>query len=222
MSIIGQRKAHPGALIPSGVLLAKGARFNADIHELTDDQGSLPKGAHRFRTHAEADQHWHDSLVDGLPRWRPANLDDLKLLARALDAQGAEYLLVGGFALFAYGYFRATSTIDLLVPDNPEAGERVKAALMALPALAASPLDPGWFAECAHIRVADALVVDLLLYASNGESYKTLEKFGTTLEVEGVHVRTLDFEGLLRTKRTLRDKDRHDELVLELALDMAE
>lgn len=47
---------------------------------------------------------------------RPATLEDLKSLVQALNQNGAEYLLIGGYALFAHGYHRATTDIDLLVP----------------------------------------------------------------------------------------------------------
>jgi hypothetical protein len=44
---------------------------------------------------------------------RPATLDDLKLLLRSLQNHGADYLSVGGYALAAHGYQRATTDIDL-------------------------------------------------------------------------------------------------------------
>ena len=34
---------------------------------------------------------------------RPATLEDLKALVASLNEQGADYLLVGGYALFAHG-----------------------------------------------------------------------------------------------------------------------
>ncbi len=65
---------------------------------------------------------------------RPATLDDLKTLIRALEDHGADYLLIGGYALFAHGYHRATTDIDILVPATLEAGRKVREALMVLPA----------------------------------------------------------------------------------------
>jgi hypothetical protein len=47
---------------------------------------------------------------------RPATLEDLKTLIRSLNQQEADYLLIGGYALFAHGYHRATTDIDVLVP----------------------------------------------------------------------------------------------------------
>jgi hypothetical protein len=64
---------------------------------------------------------------------RPATLDDLKLLLRPLNQHGVDYLLIGGYALAAHGYQRATTDIDVMVPATAQAGHRVKAALMVLP-----------------------------------------------------------------------------------------
>ncbi len=47
---------------------------------------------------------------------RPATLADVKALISSLNQQEAEYLLIGGYALFAHGYHRATTDVDLLVP----------------------------------------------------------------------------------------------------------
>ena len=40
---------------------------------------------------------------------RPATLDDLKLLMKALNDHGVDYFLIGGYALAAHGYLRATT-----------------------------------------------------------------------------------------------------------------
>ena len=49
---------------------------------------------------------------------RPATLEDLKTLLRALNAHGVEYLLIGGYALAAHGYQRATTDIDIVLADR--------------------------------------------------------------------------------------------------------
>jgi predicted nucleotidyltransferase len=150
---------------------------------------------------------------------RPASLDDLKQLLAALNEAGAEYLLVGGYALAAHGYQRATTDIDIVVPANLEAGKRIKDALMILPDQAARDIDPAWFSEGENIRVADAFVVDILLNA-NGLTYETLKPYVETIELDGIPVRTISLEGLLLTKQTLRDKDASDRIVIERALDI--
>jgi predicted nucleotidyltransferase len=148
---------------------------------------------------------------------RPATLEDLKTLIRALNEENADYLLIGGYALFAHGYHRATTDIDVLVPASREAGMRIVKALMVLPDRAAKDIDPAWFEEGENIRVADAIVVDIMLNAC-GETYETLKKYTDTVDIDGLPVRTLNLEGLLITKQTAREKDIADRVVIERAI----
>ena len=150
---------------------------------------------------------------------RPASLDDLKTLIGSLNRQHVDYLLIGGYALFVHGYHRATTDIDVLVPATAGSGARVKAALMVLPDQAAKDLEPEWFAEGDNIRVADAFVVDVMLNAC-GETYDTLKQYAITVDLEGIPVQTVSLQGLLRTKRTMRDKDASDRHILERALSL--
>ena len=78
---------------------------------------------------------------------------------RSLHEHGADYLLIGGYALAAHGYQRATTDTDVVVPATSQAGQRVKEALMVLPDGAAKDIEPRWFEEGENIRVADAFVV---------------------------------------------------------------
>ena len=149
---------------------------------------------------------------------RPATIEDLKILIQALNRQGADYLLIGGYALFAHGYHRATTDIDVLVPANREAGRKIREALMVLPDQAAKDIDPAWFEEGENIRVADAFVVDIMLNAC-GETYETLKQHAETIDLDGVPIHTVNLEGLLRTKQTMRDKDVADRKILERALE---
>ncbi len=150
---------------------------------------------------------------------RPATLDDLKALLRSLHQHDVEYLLIGGYALAAHGYQRATTDIDIVVPATAESGHRVKQALMVLPDHAAQDLEPAWFEEGENIRVADAFVVDLMLNA-NGQTYDTLKQFAETIDLDGIPVRTINLQGLLLTKKTLRDKDIADRGIIERALEI--
>lgn len=135
----------------------------------------------------------------------------LLTLLRRFQEEGVEYILVGGHAVRLNGFVRATEDIDILLPSSIENGRRVIRALGFLPA--SKELDPGWFsvdtAAPDNIRVADDLLIDLL-FAANGQTYESLEPHVRTLQVQDVLVRTLDIEGLLRTKTAHRDKDRID------------
>ncbi len=153
---------------------------------------------------------------------RPATIDDLKFLIRALNKHKVGYLLIGGYALYAHGYNRATVDIDLLVSSNPETGRQLKTALMALPDHAAKDISPAWFQKRETIRVADEFVVDIMFNAA-GKTYQDLEKYAETIDLDGIPVRTVNLAGLLLTKHTVRDKDKADRCVLERALrDIAE
>lgn len=148
---------------------------------------------------------------------RPATLEDLKILIKSLNDQGVDYLLIGGYALFVHGYHRATTDIDVLVPATLEAGQKVRKALMVLPDQSAKDIEPTWFEEGENIRVADAFVVDIMLNAC-GETYETLKQYAETIDMDGLPVRTINLEGMLRTKQTMRDKDVADRNVIERAL----
>jgi predicted nucleotidyltransferase len=148
---------------------------------------------------------------------RPATLDDLKGLITLFNKAGIDYLLIGGYALFAHGYQRATTDIDFLFPATLEVGVLVKNALMELPEGVAADIDPAWFAEGENIRVSDEFIVDIMFNAC-GETYETLSKYKETTDIDGIPVNTVTLEGLLLTKQTVRSKDISDRIVLERAI----
>jgi len=141
----------------------------------------------------------------------------LKLLLQAFNSHGVDYLLIGGYALYALGYQRGTTDIDVILRPTLEQGERVRDALLLLPDKVALELLPQWFPEGETIRVADAFVVDLMFNAC-GETYESLQPHAVSIDFDGVNIFTVDLEGLLKTKQSARDKDRLDRLVLERAL----
>lgn len=54
---------------------------------------------------------------------------DYKEMLQLLSDAGAEYLVVGAYAMAAHGYPRATGDIDILINPTPENAHRVRAAL---------------------------------------------------------------------------------------------
>ena len=148
---------------------------------------------------------------------RPATLADLKTLIHSLNEQKADYLLIGGYALFTQGFQRATTDIDLLVPATQDSGSRVKKALLVLPDKAASDIELEWFEEGENIRVLDSIAVDLIL-STCGETYESLKKYSQIVYLEEVPIMTVTLDGLLRTKQSVREKDVMDRKVIEGAL----
>jgi Nucleotidyl transferase AbiEii toxin, Type IV TA system len=151
------------------------------------------------------------------PRARPATLEDLKKLLAALHREGADYLLIGAYALLAHGYPRATVDIDLIVPARRDAAEPIRRALLVLADRSAQELVPEWFEEGEGIRVADEIVVDLV-FRTCGETFDTLRPFEIAIDLDGVPLRTVNLEGLLRTKQSARERDVSDRRIIEQAL----
>ena len=149
---------------------------------------------------------------------RPATADDLKRIVRALNEAGARYLLVGAYALFAHGYQRATTDIDLLVEGSEANGRKVRQALLVLADQSAREIDPAWFTEGENIRVADEITVDLL-FSPCAQTYQMLQPYEQVVDLDGVPVHTVSLVGLLLTKQTQRPQDIQDALVLRRAID---
>jgi|SRR3989339_1536871 len=148
---------------------------------------------------------------------RPATFEDLKKLIKALNEQDADYILIGGYALYAHGLYRTTTDIDILTIPTKEAGEKIVNALLVLADKSAENIDPAWFEDKDTIRLADEIVVDIMFNAA-GETYDTLKKYIEIIELDGIRLKTLNLAGLLLTKKTFRDKDKIDRAVLEQAL----
>ena len=144
------------------------------------------------------------------------NPDALLGLLQRFQAEGVAYVVVGGHAVRLNGFNRNTEDIDILLPSSIENGRKVIKALSFLPS--SQELEEEWFAppagEPENIRIADELLIDLL-FAANGQTYESLQTHIRTLNVEEVAIRTLDIEGLLKTKTDYRDKDRIDREALE-------
>ena len=142
--------------------------------------------------------------------------DALLDLLQRFQHEGVQYVLVGGQAVRLNGFLRATEDIDILLPSSIENGRRVIRALAFLPS--GKDLQADWFevspGEPENIRIADDLLIDLL-FAANGQTYESLQDSVSTLQIEGVAVRTLDIAGLLKTKTNYRPKDQIDREVLQ-------
>jgi hypothetical protein len=152
---------------------------------------------------------------------RPATWDDLKNVARYLEEAGAEYALVGGYALAVHGFGRFTEDIDLLVNPLADNSRRWIAALARLPDKAALELSsaPDVFATNAQyaIRINDELTVDVMPSVA-GHSWEALRPHIISRLIDGQRVRLLDLPGLLLTKQGLRPKDQQDAAILSAAL----
>ncbi len=137
-------------------------------------------------------------------------LEDLISLCRALNREGARYVVIGGFAVILHGLVRTTKDIDLLVDPSQDNVRKVKLALASLPDNAGALVADDDVGKFRVVRVADEFVVDLMAEAC-GLSYVDVAAEGVERHrVEGVEIPVAKKETLIKTKATLRDSDRSD------------
>jgi hypothetical protein len=93
----------------------------------------------RFKTHTEANRFQDECVISGIVNnktqkglqitkekfCRPATLTDLLNLISCLNEKSAQYILIGGYALYAHGIHRATDDIDILVPAKKETAQPI-------------------------------------------------------------------------------------------------
>jgi len=152
---------------------------------------------------------------------RPATWQDLKSLVKYLEDANVEYALVGGYAIAAHGFNRASEDIDILVNPSVENARRWIFALSHLPDHATRELtaSPDVFADDRRyaLRVNDEFTVDVMPSIA-GHSWQEMQPYIETIDFEGINLRLLNLEGLLMTKQGVRPKDQMDAAVLRRAL----
>ena len=139
---------------------------------------------------------------------------DLAKLCAALNAEIALYIVVGGMAIIQQGFLRATEDIDLLLERSQENQSRVLKALEILPDKSVREIEKTDLDEYLVVRVADEIVVDLMLSAC-GVTYEEAQNDVEVKMIEGVSIPFASASMLLRMKQTYRDKDIPDRLFLE-------
>ena len=144
-------------------------------------------------------------------------VSDLVTVCRALNEQGARYLVVGGFAVMQHGFLRTTGDIDLLIDPSLENQARAKKALEVLPDKAVRELGDDDLRNYVVVRVCDEVVVDLMMSAC-GIAYDEAAPEIETFVISGVLIPFASAKLLLRTKQTYRDKDAEDRMFLERKL----
>jgi hypothetical protein len=111
------------------------------------------------------------------------------------------------------GFVRGTEDIDLLIEASPTNQATVLKALEILPDKAVNELREGDLERYVVVRVADEIVVDLLLSAG-GIRFPEAQPEVTVVDVAGVPIPFASPRLLLRMKQTGREKDVLDLLFL--------
>jgi predicted nucleotidyltransferase len=148
----------------------------------------------------------------------------LRELLERLAGADVRFVLVGGLAVNAWGYLRATRDIDLVPEPGSENLARLDRLLTELGGkvdVDGRLLDPG--ATATFLRVGDRTqvvtdlgTVDILQGLPQIPRFADLDVDASDVEIEGLTVRVCSLEHLLEMKRASeRPRDRDDLEALE-------
>ena len=140
---------------------------------------------------------------------------ELDVAAAAMVAEDARFVVVGGFAVIAHRFIRATEDIDFLVPDDAENDRRVLGALGALNGVRhrdGGALRPQHLVEQSHLRAkTEAGVIDVMRGGLPPVDYETVEERAMRADYGGVEFLVAGLRSIVAFKR-LSDRpiDRND------------
>ena len=131
---------------------------------------------------------------------------DLLTVCKALNENGAKYIVIGGMALVYHGFNRGTEDIDMIVDRASDNIARLKAALAVLPDNAVRDMGDADLETYGTVRVADEVVVDLMGSACGIDFHQAKSEIEEAV-IEGVRIPFVSPELLMATKQTVREKE---------------
>ncbi|HEX6152274.1 MAG TPA: nucleotidyltransferase [Solirubrobacterales bacterium] len=148
-----------------------------------------------------------------------------ELLERLVEAE-VRFVLVGGLAVNAWGYLRATRDVDVVPDPDPDNLERLDALLREL----GGKVDAGGRlldsdAITTFLRTGDRTLVqtelgqvDVLQGLPQVPRFEDLEKQARSVDIEGLAIMVCSLDHLLEMKRASdRPRDQEDVEALEVA-----
>jgi len=150
----------------------------------------------------------------------------LRLLLERLEEAEINFVLVGGLAVNAWGYLRATRDVDLVPDPAPENLDRLDALLVDLGGkvevgeglLGASAIKTFLRTGDRTLVLTDLGRVDVLQGLPQIPSFATLDAGASEVDIDGLVVKVCAFADLLAMKRASdRPRDREDLEALEAA-----
>jgi hypothetical protein len=142
--------------------------------------------------------------------------EDYKDILQAFAGEKVKFLLVGAYALAAYGYPRATMDIDLWVEPSPENADAVLRALRHFGAPLEKVTKEDFQKDDTIFQIGVApRRIDIITTAS-GLQFKESFNRSAAIDINGIEVRILSLADLIRNKRASgRTKDIADAEALE-------
>jgi hypothetical protein len=140
---------------------------------------------------------------------------ELDVAVAAMVAENAQFVLIGGFAVIANRFVRATEDIDFLAPDDIDNDRRVLAALVKLDGVRYrddAPLYDEHLLNKTHLRTKTrAGVIDILRGGLPPLDYDTVEERAMRAEYGGVEFLVAGLNSIVGFKRLAdRARDRND------------
>jgi hypothetical protein len=140
-------------------------------------------------------------------------MNPLVRVCSLLNAEGANYLVVGGQAVILHGIIRTTEDVDILIEPTEDNCRRVLAALSKLEDGAARELTARELLDNVVVKIADEVTVDVSIHAWKVD-YSTARPTAFETEVDGVRIPCIGLDKLIESKSTYRENDRLDVLRL--------
>ena len=142
--------------------------------------------------------------------------EDYRDILRALHAEGAEFLVVGAYALAAHGYPRATMDIDIWVMPSPANADAVLRALGRFGAPLGNLVSEDLLKEDTVFQIGVApRRIDIITGAS-GLRFEEAFSRSIQADLDGVVFRVLSLDDLIANKKAAgRAKDLVDVETLE-------
>ena len=142
--------------------------------------------------------------------------EDYKEMLLCLSEENVRFLLIGAYALGAYGHLRATMDIDIWVKPSPENAQAVLMALRRFGAPLHGITLPDLISDDTVFQIGVApRRIDILTGASGLRFDETWER-AVVVNLDGLAVRIPSIPDMIRNKRASgRAKDLADVEVLE-------
>jgi predicted nucleotidyltransferase len=148
----------------------------------------------------------------------------LRELLKRLEEADIRFVLVGGLAVNAWGYLRATRDVDIVPDPSPENLQKLESLLRELGGrvdvggrlLDSSAIQTFLKTGDRTLVLTDFGQVDVLQGLSQVPRFEELNATAADVEIEGLSIRVCSLEHLLQMKRaSQRPRDRDDLEALE-------
>lgn len=153
-------------------------------------------------------------MEEGTPRRGVGPTSVAAQVCAALNAAGANYLVIGGVACILHGYLRATADVDVLIQRTHANAQRVLGGLATVGYGFAREWSPAELVARPITVIGDDPAVDVFTVAWSVK-YESAVKRSARVDIEGVKIPLIGLDDLIATKRTGRLQDAADIEALE-------